>query len=272
MPAHCWLAWVRAVQSADGVPDLVVSATDGRAPGSPIPLYHKVSSILRARISDGIYAAGQQMPTEDLLMAEFQVSKATIRQAVGELVDSGLVSRKQGKGTFVLPSVVHRVRKRYTGSASDQVSETPGTRLRDVSVEHDAPLPARVAELLQLEPPIGTLVRRTREIEGQVYCYSVNYLPAHLGRHLSRGELRRQTLTGILQQHGVHLGRGVTWIRAELVDPGLSEQLEVPFGTPTLAVERLIRDVEDFPVEVVRSWYRSDVYEYTVVVDQIGPD
>jgi len=234
---------------------------------SPIPLYHQVSTVLRARIVDGVYAEGDQIPTEELLTAEFKVSKATVRQAVAELVQSGLVQRKQGKGTFVLPSVVHRVRQRYSGSRSDLIGDTPGTRVRDVTVDQDAPIPPRIARMLELEQPVGTIVRRTREIDGQVYCYTINFLPTRHGRVLSRSKLVRQQVTGILQANGVALGRSTSWIRADVVDPELSQKLEVPFGTPALAVERLIHDVEGAPIEFVQAWYRSDIYQYTVEVD-----
>ncbi len=61
---------------------------------SSIPLYHQVSTVLRARIVDGVYAEGDQIPTEELLTPEFHVSKATVPQALAELVQSGLVQRK----------------------------------------------------------------------------------------------------------------------------------------------------------------------------------
>ena len=237
------------------------------APPSPIPLYHQVSTVLRARIVDGVYAEGDQIPTEELLTAEFNVSKATVRQAVAELVQSGLVQRKQGKGTFVLPSVVHRVRQRYSGSRSDLIGDTPGTRVREVTVDQDAPIPPRIARKLELDQPVGTIVRRTREIEGQVYCYTINFLPSSHGRVLSRSKLLRQQVTAILQANGVGLGRSTSWIRADVVDPELSQKLEVPFGTPALAVERLIQDLQGAPIEFVQAWYRSDIYQYTVEVD-----
>jgi GntR family transcriptional regulator len=244
-----------------------LNAADVIAAPSPLPLYYKVSSVLRSRIIDGTYAEGEQIPTEDLLTLEFKVSKATVRQAVGELVQSGLVQRKQGKGTFVVPSVVHRVRQRYTGSRADLVTETLGTRVRDVTVSHQAALPPRVAHMLELEAPSGTVVRRTREMESQVYCYTVNYLPSAHGRRLSRAKLLRQTLTGILRSNGVELGKSTTWIRADVVDPLVCDMLELPFGAPVLAVERLIQDTDRCPIEFVQSWYRSDIYQYTVEVD-----
>jgi GntR family transcriptional regulator len=232
-----------------------------------MPLYHKVSTVLRARIVDGIYEEGTQIPTEELLTAEFRVSKATVRQAVAELVQSGLVLRKQGKGTFVLPTVVHKVRQRYRGTRADVISDTPETKVRAVWLHHNAPIPPRIARELELDPPAGTVVRRTREMGGQVYCYSVNYLPSPHGKHLSKARLQRHALTSILRENGVELGRSTTRIRADVVDPELGAKLEIPFGTAVLAIERLILDGDYRPVEFVRAWYRSDIYQYTVEVD-----
>ena len=65
-----------------------------------VPLYRQVFMMLRQRIVDRVYAPGEQLLREDGLAAEFGVSRATIRQAIGELVRQGLVDRKQGRGTF----------------------------------------------------------------------------------------------------------------------------------------------------------------------------
>ena len=95
----------------------------------------------------------------------------------------------------------------------------------------------------------------------------MNYLPAHHGLELTEAELASQSLMGVLESKGVRLGRGITWVRAELVDPSLSEKLQVAFGSPTLGVERLIFDTRGRPIEAIQSWYRSDIYEYTVTID-----
>lgn len=65
------------------------------------PLYTQIRDIIYQRILDSIYQINQELPSEKELADEFGVSISTIRQAVGLLVDDGLLSRKQGKGTFV---------------------------------------------------------------------------------------------------------------------------------------------------------------------------
>ena len=67
-----------------------------------LPLYHQVAGILRQRIDDGVYPAGGRLLSEDELAAEFEVSRATIRQAIGQLVMERRVVRRQGRGTYVM--------------------------------------------------------------------------------------------------------------------------------------------------------------------------
>lgn len=239
---------------------------------SPIPLYHQVFSILRQRIHDGTYAANEKLPTEDELATEFKVSRATLRQAVGDLVRDGLVSRKQGRGTFINPVVTQAVGQQFRGSIADLMSETRRARIKDVEVAHDYPLPPRIAEMLHIVTGKGTVVRRSRTMDGRLFAYTINYLPPKYGELLSRSELRTSGLMTLLESKGVHLVEAKQAIRAQLADPNVSQRLDIDFAAAVLFVERVIFDPDREPVEVVQSWYRGDVYEYTVSLDLNAPD
>jgi len=60
-----------------------------------LPLYHQVAGILRQRIEEGVYPAGMRLNSEDELAVEFDVSRATVRQAMSELATEGLVVRRR---------------------------------------------------------------------------------------------------------------------------------------------------------------------------------
>ncbi len=68
---------------------------------SYVPLYIQVRDIIKKQISDKVYKAGDLIPSEKNLMEEFGVGRATIREAVGQLVIEGIVEKRQGVGTFV---------------------------------------------------------------------------------------------------------------------------------------------------------------------------
>lgn len=68
---------------------------------SSIPMYKQVVQILSNQISSGELSVGNKIPSETELMAKFGVSRITIRAAISELVEEGILTRSQGKGTFV---------------------------------------------------------------------------------------------------------------------------------------------------------------------------
>ena len=69
--------------------------------GLPVPLYHQLKTVLLENLRSGEWKPNQQLPTEDELGSRFGVSKATVRQALRDLAQAGLVRREQGRGTFV---------------------------------------------------------------------------------------------------------------------------------------------------------------------------
>ena len=66
-----------------------------------IPLYLQLEQVIKSKILVGEYMPGDQIPTEKDLCNTYEVSSVTARQAILNLVNEGLLIRKQGKGTFV---------------------------------------------------------------------------------------------------------------------------------------------------------------------------
>jgi len=68
---------------------------------SSSPIYQQIKEIIRRKVEDGEFKPGQRIPTEYELCDMYAVSRAPVRQALGELVNEGLLNRQQGSGTFV---------------------------------------------------------------------------------------------------------------------------------------------------------------------------
>jgi GntR family transcriptional regulator len=232
-----------------------------------MPLYHQVAGVLRQRINDGHYAVGGKLVSEDELAAEFSVSRATIRQAVGELVVEGLVVRKQGSGTFVQPGDSRVLRQRFRGSLGALISESHSARTRDIKLSHSERIPDYIASALRLDDGQGAVVRRTRTMSGEPFAYTVTYLPPRFGDLLTTADLRARALMEILLDHDVRLTSATQAIRAQLADAEVCTRIDVPLGSAVLYVERLVSDDAGHAVEFVQSWYRGDRYEYTVNLD-----
>ncbi|MCU1415214.1 MAG: transcriptional regulator [Microbacteriaceae bacterium] len=234
-----------------------------------LPLYHQVAAVLRQRISDANYPAGERLASEDELAAEFSVSRATIRQAVGALVAEGLVARKQGSGTYVREHNKSMLRQRYRGSLGDLIRESHKAAPRDIEVVHDQQVSRVVAIALELEDPTSTVtvVRRTRMMDDEPFAYTVTYVPSDIGKNLTVDTLVHKALMEALIDDGHELVNATQSIRAQLADAELSGRIDVDLGAAVLYVERVVRTKDERPAEFVTSWYRGDRYEYTVTLD-----
>jgi GntR family transcriptional regulator len=234
---------------------------------SPIPLYHQVTTILRHRIAQGIYVPEIPLPAESELCDQFGVSKSTVRQAVGELVDAGLVTRARGRGTFVLADALKSPGLRFAGSLADLRSEVDRSSVRDIEIERNAVLPPRIVAALGLGEERGLIVRRTRTMDGKPFAFSTNYLPRELGPLIKKDALRRHSMLDLLERGGIKVAGAVQSIRAEIAGSEVGEQLDLPADAPVLFVERLMQRKGGAPLEIVQTWYRGDAYEYTVQLD-----
>lgn len=68
---------------------------------NPLPLYYQLKEVLKQQIRSGHLAPHTAIPSEPELVSKYQVSRATVRQALSELVNEGLLYRQHGRGTFV---------------------------------------------------------------------------------------------------------------------------------------------------------------------------
>jgi GntR family transcriptional regulator len=86
---------------------------------SPIPLYFQLKSYIEEQIDTGVWEAGTQIPSELELSEQFQISRTTIRQAIGDLVNENKLERIQGRGTFVSEISIQKQIEKVSGFSQD---------------------------------------------------------------------------------------------------------------------------------------------------------
>jgi GntR family transcriptional regulator len=222
------------------------------------PLYQKLHRALRSAITEKRLAPEDALPAERDIAEEFGISRVTVRKAVDALVDEGLVTRRQGSGTFVAA----RVEKSFSKLSSfteDMISRgrTPHStwlRRSEGSVTPEESL------TLGLSP--GTPVyrfNRIRHADGSPMALEYSTVPASC---LPSVEAVQTSLYGALDLHGARPVRALQRLRAVLVKAEHAELLGVPVGAPGLLIERrgFLRDGR--PVEFTQSYYRGDAYDF----------
>ena len=243
----------------------------------PITKYHQIYLVLREQLQEGRFTEG--LPAEMLLAEQFGVGRVTVRRALEQLVQEGLISRVAGRGTFPTAPPTHapaaatkgQIRPtRLAGLMENIVSASLSNSVKVLDwrvVEASG----QVAEQLQL--PVGSKVRkavRRRSSREGPLSYITIWVPESLARGITRQDLASKPILQLLEEAGVELGRARQTISARQADAVVARELDVAIGTALLQVRRLVYDSQDRPVQWLEGLYRPDRYEYQMEVSSIG--
>lgn len=242
-----------------------VSARAGLDRELPVPLYHQLKSLLLRRIEVGELKPHARLETEDLLAAAYRVSKATVRQALGELVHAGYLRREQGRGTFVAEPRVDQGPTELTSFTVDMQRRGLAAHsvvLGRAVVGADGPAAAK------LGVPRGARVFRLERLrmgDGEPLSIQVAHIPLQLAPGLEHEEFASGSLYRILERkyrlipvsaHERH------W--AALVERAQAKLLRVAAGSAALCAERVAFLRNGRPLEYTCSVMRADRYQITL--------
>lgn len=218
-----------------------------RDPGTA--LHRQLFMVLRDQIAQGVYAEGDAIPPEDDLCRRFGVSRITVRRAVADLEQLGLVEKRQGRGTFVR-AAARKPRPQATLGLIDALSKTAReTEVQVLSFE-TGPAPAAIAAQLDLaEGEIAMHAVRLRSSQGVPLLVTDAWVPGPIGARITAAALQGRALYEILMDQGVKFGRVVQEVTAVAADPRLAGLLQTDIGAPLLRLVRLLYDRRRKPVQ-----------------------
>src|SRR5438067_5656641 len=163
-----------------------------------IPLYHQLKEIFEDRIASDEWAPGQLIPNELVLCQQYGVSRGPVRQALDRLVQEGRLSRKQGKGTFVLPP---KLESELGGFYSfTTLIEQKGLQHTSRTLAFER-LPAlgSPARLLDLAPSTPVYkIRRLRLANDEPLILETLFVPESVCPGLTREDLASAPLYGLM--------------------------------------------------------------------------
>ena len=226
------------------------------------PLYKQLMQKLRSDIAAGVYPVHSRIPSEQELCETYQVSRVTVRKALAELTQEGLLKRRQGKGTFVeVPRLCKDLKDVNSFHDACRVMGCePGTRVlhaqmvhageedvRDLMVEEDA----MVVELVRLRLADDTPVMLETNRFPDTYAY-----------------LLEEDLTGslyaILQRHGIETAQAIHEISLSYATAARAKQLEVSTGDALLMLREVIYDQHHRPLHTSRQFIPADRFTFRI--------
>ena len=231
---------------------------------SPIPLYHQLRETLRQSIENGRYKHGDALPTEAELESQFNISRITVRRAIIDLVNEGLLSRERGRGTYVSKPKITQKLNYITSWAETVIGMGMSVKTIDCIIEYVV-APSWVARLLVI--PTGqevTRISRVRCADAEPMCIMTNHLLSDYVPGLVEDGLQSESLYETLEnRYHFVLGKAEELVEAVLADEHQAKVLKICKGAPLLSVTRVTYDVHDVPFEVVKAVSRADKYQYS---------
>lgn len=230
----------------------------------PVPLYFQISTRIEAAIREERLPAGSRLENEISLANRLGMSRPTIRRAIQELVDKGLLVRRRGIGTQVVHGKVTRnVELTSLFEDLERAGQKPVTKLLSAEI---GKADAAVADHLGVATGSPVLhIKRLRSADGVPISILENYLPEEF-TDLDLGQLSRHGLYQMLRARGVTIRVAKQRIGARAANAIESELLDVSRGGPLLSMERTAFDQSGRAIEWGTHCYRPDLYSFEVTL------
>lgn len=230
----------------------------------PVPLYYQIANLMREAIESERISPGARIENEVALAEQLNISRPTIRRAISELVDEGLLVRRRGIGTQVVQAKA-RPQVKMSGLYDDLIgskrSPTTKVLLREVvNPSQDA------AEHLGVTADTLVLhIRRLRFCDGAPYAILENYLPPQF-IDIEKDALEKHGLYRIMRSRGTTMQVAQQTIGARMSTDEEAKLLLRGVGSPVLTMARTLFDQNGRAIEYGFHAYAPELHNFQVTL------
>jgi len=227
-----------------------------------VALWNQIEQVLTKEIEAGLLRAGERLPTEPQLAERFGVNRHTVRRAVAQLAERGLVKVEQGRGSFVAEHVLDYLigrRTRFTDLVNRQNRNPGGGFLFAAQVEAEG----TVAKALKVAP--GTALHHLETLgalDDRPISVGTHFFPAQRFPDLVEIYQREGSITRTLTHFGCgDYERRITRVTARIPDASDAELLRQARNRPVLVTESVNVDAAEVPVEYGIARFAADRFQ-----------
>ena len=239
---------------------------------NPIPKYLQISNWLKEQLDSGKFKKGDKLPSELELTQMCDVSRATLRQAISNLVDSGLVVKKKGLGTFVKATASIVELKHDVGKIASFADYLGVDQLEKKTIVLEKSVVTAnqeiVKNLILGSQHKAVKIRRIRTGNNISYIYEESYLPYRIFQNILDFDLQGSLYKIITLDFGIKLKKSVQEIKAVILAKEITTLFEIPENSPGFFMKNITYDDANNPVELMYSYYRGDKYALELELDE----
>jgi GntR family transcriptional regulator len=223
--------------------------------------YNAVAQRIEQQIREGEIAAGSRILGERELAKLLGVSRVTLRRALGELRDRGVLVSDQAKGWFVAPP---NVSEQNVLRSFSEMAAARGLACRSQVIRSTVRIAGfEEAEVLRLEAGAQVFeLARVRFLAGEAVGIEESLVPLQRAPSLPKADFSRQSLYVAMRDAGAGPAIADYVLSAALATLEQAKLLRVPVGTALLTTNAIARDVNGAPVELSKTFFRGDRYRF----------
>ena len=221
---------------------------------SPIPVYYQLKEAIQKKITEGVWKVGQCIDSERELSETYGVSRMTIRQALGELVQEGILIREKGKGTFVCEP---KVKQKDMMSFSEIIKRTARTLETKVIEFEKINTPEDLVDIFSFDEVYK--INRNRIVDGECIANEIVFIPVDYCGFIDNDKLKG-SLYKMLEEFGYFVDYSESSIRSVIMDEYYKDLFGVNEQIPLLQTLSKTINSDGKVLFVEESTYRSDKY------------
>ncbi len=232
---------------------------------NPLPLYYQLKEVLKQQIRAGHLAPHTASPSEPELVTQYHVSRATVRQALTELVHEGLLYRQHGRGTFVCEPRVQQQTISELTSFSDELrrrGKHPGGMLFISELVRGSQTVREQLRLTDEEQVIR--LERLRTADEAPIAYEVDYLPypRAIGVYQRAKETAEGSLYSLMSSEGLQPYIAEESFKADCPSERETELLRLSDDEIGIRLSCTAFDETGAPIEYTEAFYPSGLYDF----------
>jgi GntR family transcriptional regulator len=236
----------------------------------PIPLYYQLERALRKRILNGKITPSGQFPTERQLCEEFGVSRITVRQALMILENEGIISREQGRGTFVNTREYPSMPYELYGYVDDLFFIGAQTRLR-LNSKNLITADSKIALDMGIEEGEEIfLFEGLRELDEKHTAFFQAYIPKEMGEKIPLKELDTPFFISVVERVSLEtVKKAHQTISAAVATEQLARVMNIQEGHPLLVVKRIYFSKRGNLLQMAVTHFPGDSYQSVAKLERI---